>query len=152
MNTQDKSFIWKETTTKCEGNVIKKCSVFWQKILRWKFLAEKLRISCIYFFILGLISPSKTSSKADSQFILSFSALSKFFCNYTKSIILTSPFLVLKLSCNPILSNSNLSNPKLSMTTLSNHPYYRTPKRPKTYIIESLKDRKHQKIEYSQLG
>ena len=30
--------------------------------------------------------------------------------------------------------------------------YYRMPKRPKTFIIESLKDRKPQKIEYSTLG
>jgi hypothetical protein len=50
-------------------------------------------------------------------------------------------------TCNPILSNLNLSIPKLSMTILSNHLFYRIPKRPKTYIIETSKHRLHQKIE-----
>jgi hypothetical protein len=50
--------------------------------------------------------------------------------------------------CNPILSNSNLSNPNLSMMNMLNYLYYRMPNTSNTLKIErpktsnDLKDRK----------
>ena len=55
-------------------------------------------------------------------------------------------FLKELLSCKPILSNLNWSNPNSSMTFLSNdlkieRLYYRKSKRSKAYIVTNLKDR-----------